>query len=232
VPYPFAHPVAVLPLVRPMGRFAVPSALVIGSIAPDLWYFAPFLTRHDSHSIAALFWFCLPLGVATYLAFHVLLKQPLIALLSPKLGSFTCAGLPRVRWYAVIVSLFVGALTHLVWDGLTHSNDHVDHGHNWLQHVNTAVGTAILAWWIWHKLRRAPAAAPEAGLSPLGRTVTMAALVAAMGIAAWWSLSAGANPADMSGVRQMLRAAGSDAVLGLSLVLFVYCALWRLRKKG
>jgi hypothetical protein len=119
-----------------------------------------------------------------------------------------------------------------LWDAVTHSNDHVDRGHNWVQHANTAVGTAILAWWIGQKLRRAPAAAAQARLSRLARTLTMAALVTAMGISAWWSLSAGASPADMAGVRQMLRAAGSDAVLGLSLAFFVYCALWRLRKKG
>jgi Domain of unknown function (DUF4184) len=62
VPYPFAHPAAVLLLARPMGRFAVPSALVIGSVIPDLWYFLPFVGREASHSPAGLFWFCLPAG--------------------------------------------------------------------------------------------------------------------------------------------------------------------------
>ena len=77
MPYPFAHPAAVLPLARPMGRFAVPSALAIGSVVPDLWYFVPFADRADSHSLAALFWFCLPAGLAAYALFHLLLKQPL-----------------------------------------------------------------------------------------------------------------------------------------------------------
>jgi len=47
VPYPFAHPAAVLPLARPMGRFAAPSALAIGSVLPDLWYFVPLADRAE-----------------------------------------------------------------------------------------------------------------------------------------------------------------------------------------
>ena len=123
MPYPFAHPAAVLPLARPLGRFAVPSALAIGSMAPDFWYFVPLLERDESHSLVGLAWFCLPAGLLAYALFHLLLKQPLIALLSPRLGCFTPAGLPQVPWRAVIVSLMVGALTHLVWDALTHSYD-------------------------------------------------------------------------------------------------------------
>jgi hypothetical protein len=233
VPYPFAHPVAVLPLVRPMGRFAVPSALVIGSVVPDLWYFVPFVSRADSHSAAALFWFCLPVGFAAYAMFHLLLKHPLIALLphavSRRLGSFTSPGLPAVPWHAVIFSLLVGALTHIVWDGLTHSNDHAIHGHNWLQHANTALGTAILAWWVWHKLRRAPVSAPPAELSALARACTMLGLVAAMAISAWSSAEWSAF--DLAALRSFVRSAGMAAIQGLCLAVFAYCLLWHFRAK-
>jgi hypothetical protein len=231
VPYPFAHPVAVLPLVQPMGRFAVPSALVIGSVVPDLWYFVPFVSRADSHGAAGLFWFCLPAGLAAYVMFHLLLKEPLIALLSPRLGSFTCAGLPAVPWHAVVVSLLVGAITHLLWDGATHSNDHAHHGHNWLQHVNTALGTAILAWWIWRKLSRAPAAEPAVALSPLARSCTIAALLAAMAAAGYGS-AADAGPwlsFDLLTLKRLLRSAGMAAIQGLCLALFAYCLLWHFR---
>ena len=105
MPYPIAHPAAVIPLVRPMGRFAVPSALVIGSVSPDLWYFVPALERADSHSPAGLFWFCLPVGFAVYFAFHLLLKEPLLAL-APRFAAFYRPGLPRAPLYAVALSLF------------------------------------------------------------------------------------------------------------------------------
>jgi hypothetical protein len=224
VPYPFAHPAAVLPLVRPMGRFASPSALAIGSMLPDLWYFVPLVERPDSHSIAGLFWFCLPAGVAAYLLFHLLLKQPLIALVSPRLGHFTSAGLPRAPWSSVAASILVGALTHLAWDALTHSDDHSMPGHNWPQHASTAAGTAILAWWIWRKLRQAPAAASP--LSAFSRGCVLACLLGAMAVTALWSADAGLA-FDVAAVKRFLRTTGIDALQGLGVALLVYCALFR-----
>jgi hypothetical protein len=233
VPYPFAHPVAVLPLVRPMGRFAVPSALVIGSVVPDLWYFVPFASRADSHSAAALFWFCLPVGFAAYAMFHLLLKHPLIALLphavSCRLGSFTSRALPAVPWHAVILSLLTGALTHIVWDALTHSNDHAIVGHNWLQHSNTALGTAVIGWWVWRKLRRAPVSAPPAQLSSLARVCMILMLVGAMAISASWSAEWPAS--DLAAFRSFVRSAGMAAMQGFCLAIFAYCVLWHFRAK-
>lgn len=214
-----------------MGRFAVASALVIGSVVPDLWYFVPFVSRADSHSAAALFWFCLPVGLAVYAMFHLLLKHPLIALLPPavscRLGSFTSPALPSVPWTAVIYSLLVGAMTHLLWDGVTHSNDPAGHGLNWLQHANTALGTAILAWWIWRKLGRAPVTAPPAELSALARACTVTALVGAMAISTWWSAEWSAF--DLPALRSFLRTAGMAAIQGLCLAVFAYCLLWHFR---
>jgi len=221
VPYPFAHPAAVLVLARPMGRLAVPSALAIGSVAPDFWYFAPFVTREASHSLAGLFWFCVPLGLATYALFHLLLKQPLIALLSPRLGSFSVRGLPVAPWYAIVASLLVGALTHIVWDGLTHSE-----GQHWLQHASTLAGSAILAWWIWRRLRRASAPPQAPRLSRQARACVIAALLGVMAIAALWSADSGLA-FDRSALRHLLRTAGIGALQGLGVALLVYCTLFR-----
>jgi Domain of unknown function (DUF4184) len=221
-----------LPLVQPLGRFAAPSALVIGSVVPDLWTFVPFVERATSHSVAGLFWFCLPAGLAGYVLFHLVLKQPLIALLSPRLAAFTNAGLPPARWSAVAVSVFAGAITHLAWDALTHANDDIgDGGHNWSQHASTVLGSAILAWWVWRKLRRAPRGAPDERLSPRARTLTIAALATAAACFAWLSVSGFPNPDDITALRQLLRTAASAAVAGFGLGLFVYCAIWQLGKK-
>jgi hypothetical protein len=230
VPYPFAHPAAVLPLVRPMGRFAVPSALVIGSVVPDLWVFVPFVDREESHSVAGLFWFCLPIGVASYVLFHLLLKQPLIALLSSRLAAFTSPALPRSPWHAVLVSVLVGAITHVAWDELTHWAEYPQ-TYNLPQHISTAVGSAILVWWLWRKLRRAPSGTPDERLSLRARILTIAALATAAACAGWLSVSGFPTPADLTALRQLLRTAASAAVAGLSLGLFVYCAIWQLGKK-
>jgi hypothetical protein len=225
VPYTFAHPAAVLPLARPMGRFAVPSALAIGSMVPDLWYFVPFVLRADSHSVAALLWFCLPAGLAAYALFHLLLKEPLIALLCPRLQVFTCAGLPAVPWRCVAASLLAGAITHVAWDALTHVE-----GHRWLQHASTALGTLVLAWWAWRKLREAPAATAPASLSARGRRWTILGLLGAMMIPALWA--AGPWPIlDPVALRHVLRTAGVAACQGFFAAILLYSALWQLRAR-
>jgi hypothetical protein len=226
VPYPFAHPAAVLPLARPMGRFAVPSALAIGSIVPDLWYFIPFVDRAHTHDPAGLVWFCLPLGLLVYALFHVVLKQPLIALISPRLGAFTSFGLPQRPWSCVVLSVLVGALTHLLWDELTHSNAHVVEGINWSQHVSTIAGTAILVWWMWRKLRAAPPAPQR--LAGFTRLCICVALVGAMLVPALWSADADIWLAfDRAALRHLLRTAGIGALEGLGVALFVYCLVFQ-----
>ena len=222
MPYPFAHPAAVLPLARPLGRFAVPSALAVGSITPDLWYFVPLVERPDSHSLAGLAWFCLPAGLLLYALFHLLLKQPLIALISPRLGAFTPSGVPAVPWYAVVISLLVGALTHVAWDELTHSYDDGSQ-HNWLQHASTALGTAVLAWWSAQKLRGVP---PVPGpLSLLARICVACALAGVALVAAWHAAELPSS--DLLALRRFLRTGGIAALEALGAALFIYCLLFQ-----
>jgi hypothetical protein len=207
----------VLPLARPMGRFAVPSALAIGSMVPDLWYFVPLATRDASHGLAGIFWFCLPLGVLAYVLFHLLLKQPLIALLSPRLAAFACAGLPPQRWYAVLASLFAGAATHAAWDALAHLE-------RWLQHASTLAGSAILAVWIARRLARVPRQPPV-----LSRFARLCILIALGGIVLVAALGgADSAPAfELASLRHFLRTAGLAGLEGLSVALLVYCLVFQ-----
>src|SRR5262245_4263602 len=221
MPYPFAHPAAVIPLARPMGRLAVPSALVIGSVVPDLWYFTPFVSRADRHSLEALAWFCLPVGLLAYAIFHLLLKQPLVALISARLGAFSTTGLPDKRWHAVVTSLLVGAATHLAWDALTH--EYAIHGVNWLQHASTALGTLVIAWWVWRKLQCVPPA--QSALSARLRVGVWAVLAAAA------ALGAALEGVDAPTLRLVARGAGMAALQACVLAIFVYCAAWHLRAK-
>lgn len=223
MPYPIAHPAAVLPLARVMGRFGVPSALAIGSITPDLWYFIPFVERPESHSLAGLAWFCAPVGLLLYLLYHLLLKQPLIALLSPRLGAFTPARMPQVSWLAVAVSLLVGALTHLGWDDLTHSYDELFPRFNWLQHGSTLLGSAVLLWWGAQKLREAPPAPPM--LSMRVRLCTIAGLLGAALLAAFHAAQPPAH--DLAALRHFARTTGFAALEALGVALFIYCLLFQ-----
>jgi hypothetical protein len=253
VPYAFAHPAAVIPLRRLLGKFAVPSALVIGSVIPDVWYFVPFLTRSDSHSVVGLFLFCLPAALFAYAAFHLIFKQPLLALLpralAGRLGAWTCPRLPAVPWRAVVVSIAAGVLSHFAWDALTHPGDVVDafpllastvvlgryelRVHQLLQHGSTFIGTVFLAWWSCQKLRAAPRDSTTATrVMPAPARAAIVACLVAVSAVAFLAVMLAVLPlpsAGMDGMRSALRAAGVTALSTLGLALLAYCMVWRKR---
>ncbi len=243
MPYPFAHPAAVLPLIGPMGRRAVPSALVIGSIVPDLWYFVPLATREASHSAAGLPLFCLPVGVLLYVVFHVLLKQPLVALLPARIAPLAAQRLPPHPWHAVLACLLIGSVTHHAWDSFTHEEGFVVealpalrvqlfalgaypfHVFQVLQHASTLLGTAFVCWWTWRAYNRLPPAAADTALFPVRtRFWIIAALVAA---SAGWALAEAPLPvlSDLVELRRALRSAGVAGAEALGVGVLAYCAL-------
>ena len=233
MPYPFAHPAAVLPLAGAMGRHAVPSALVLGSMIPDTWYLVPSLARDDSHSLAGLFWFCLPAGLLAYLAFHLLLKQPLLALLpgavAAKLVALASPGLPRAGWAAVLASLLAGAFTHFAWDALTHER-FVVHGFQVLQHASTLLGTAVLAAWLARWFRRAAPRELPAGLrlAPRVRRGMLGLLIVLSAGGALAGAEPLALPHTVDEWRDALRATGMAAAQALVLSTIGYAMLWKL----
>ena len=204
MPFTLAHPAAAVPLARPLGRHGVLSALVIGSLVPDFWYLIPPAGRNASHSVAGLLWYVLPVGLLCYCVFHAALKRPLIALFAPvlaaRLAGSSAAGLPRVPWSAVVVSLLAGGATHLAWDAFTHwrgsavqampalqtllaSFGAVDvRVYHVLQAASSILGLALLAHWCVRWLREAPpVAAPEPQAAP-GRPYLAVCLLLALAV--------------------------------------------------
>jgi hypothetical protein len=253
VPFTPAHPAAAVPLRRLLGRRGVLSALVIGSIAPDLAYFLPLgVLRGDTHSLAGLFWFCLPAGFAGYLLFHLVMKRPLAALL-PRFVQARVApllarapALPPVPWGAVVVSLFAGAVSHLAWDAFTHGGAPIVRALPWLQrtlaslggyevfvfrvlqHGSTALGLALLAFWSWRWLRAAPVEPlAERRLPPFVHGLVVGAILGATLTAA---LQAGIPALESGlGTRSLLRFAGRAVVSGISvlgLAIGIFSLAW------
>ena len=223
MPYPFAHPAAVLPLLPVLGRLAVPSALVIGSMVPDAWYLVPGLQRADSHGASGLVFFCLPFGLVAYLLFQLLLREPLVALLPRAVASKIPFAPAPPPWAAVCVSLLAGAITHIGWDLVAHAV--VYRGVTVLQHASTAFGTLLLAWWCARWLRRAPVSAPRRKTAPAAWRAVFALAVA--GCAGWVIAEALAGGAQ--DLRLSLRMAAAEGLRVLGAGLVVYCAAWKLR---
>jgi uncharacterized protein DUF4184 len=222
-----------------LGARAVPSALAIGAMIPDAWYFVPFVERVQSHELPAALWTCVPAGLLVYAAFHLLFKHPLLALaprsLATRLARWTTAGLPRVTWGRVLLSLCAGIATHLLWDAFTHEgylqvlDARVAGGlylHQILQHASTLLGTAFLVVWLRRKLRATP---PVAGVHVLHERLRLAVVTAMVGLAAaaflgvLAVLGAGAD-------RLALRAAGVTALSAFGLVALLYALGWKLAR--
>lgn len=253
MPFTFAHPAAVRPLSRVLGRFAVTSALVIGSVMPDCPYFLLFpMRRATSHSIPALFWYCVPVGLAVYLVFHLVLKLPLVSIMpaaiANRLGETVSAPrlLPRVPWSAVAISLLLGAVTHLIWDAFTHRGDPNGQAlsflriklfsvagyrmfvYRLLQHVSTVVGMYAVYAWVRAWMRATPAARHCAlSLKPRTRTGCIALILGASLCSAIFS--GVTNLAVNITVAALLDALGDALISGittLGVAVMVFAILW------
>ncbi|WP_436737905.1 DUF4184 family protein [Streptomyces sp. BBFR102] len=132
MPFTLSHPAAVLPLLR--GPF-VPSALVAGSVAPDVPYFLtalglsasgaedwyePFLNATGTHAFGAGLLVSLGFSVGL-VAVYRMVRAPITALLPSGLGlpgPERPTGLPARARYVLwlLVSALVGVASHGLWD--------------------------------------------------------------------------------------------------------------------
>lgn len=119
MPFPLAHPAAVLPLRRCWPSQLNFAALVVGSLSPDLAYcFGPLGLEGFSHTLAGTFGFCLPAGLLVLWFLRWLISWYNPSLATGQLVRFW----PAPALAAVALSLLLGAWTHLLWDGFTHEN--------------------------------------------------------------------------------------------------------------
>ena len=122
MPFPLAHPAAVLPLRRFCPRFLNFPALVIGSICPDFGYFFGRAGVDEfSHSLLGTLGFSLPVGMlALGLCNWV---SALTSRCFPGFYQRTILPFCQTRQYripAIMLSLVLGSLTHVLLDSLTH----------------------------------------------------------------------------------------------------------------
>jgi hypothetical protein len=106
------------------------TGLIIGSIAPDFEYFI-LLRPIDiiSHTLPGIFIFDLPLALILTILFHLVIKRPLIAHLpSPFDQRFAQWREADWRpdslrqWLMLLVSIIIGALSHIGLDAFTHND--------------------------------------------------------------------------------------------------------------
>lgn len=179
MPFTFAHPAAVIPLRQYLCAPGAVSACVIGSMAPDFVYWLPLpIYRETSHTIPALFTFCLPVGFIVFWLYHTLINPPLLALL-PHAITVRLPPIQPLSWHGrhialVLFAVLLGAATHIAWDACTHyntpvtrllpvleaplltGNGYVVRVYKVLQHGSTIVGFGVLASFGWRWYQRTP----------------------------------------------------------------------------
>lgn len=145
------------------------TGLIIGSMTPDFEYFLRMkILSIYSHTLAGLFYFCLPMGLLTAFIFHNIIKKPLVANL-PEFLNARLNAISKTDWnkhfklnsLIVLSSILLGAISHLAWDACTHHNGFVVNnsaylssefqllnlkvkGYKILQHLSTIVGGLII----------------------------------------------------------------------------------------
>lgn len=198
MPLTFAHLAAVVPLAR----LKLPiSALVVGSVAPDLIYFARLAPRgHFGHTLPGLFLLCLPAGLALLWVFHRLLKGPLTELAPSaaqrRLACYLHASPFDRPLVLVAAAVLSGAATHDVWDAFTHAGGwgvatasalrlNVALGplgripvYKLAQHGSTLIGLVVLAYSVAAWWRHAPEADTHCHLPARTRKLRLSLLVA------------------------------------------------------
>ena len=130
MPFTFSHPAIVLPLTYLPRKWFSLTGLVIGSLTPDFEYFLRMRIKSNfSHTIDGLFWFDLPLGILLAFLFHNIVRPSLFDNLPTVLKSrfvafrqFNWNAYFKKNWFIVIISILIGAASHIFWDSFTHNN--------------------------------------------------------------------------------------------------------------
>jgi hypothetical protein len=193
MPFTISHAAAVLPFARPLARWRLLSATVIGSMVPDFGFLMPWRPpRVDTHSALSLLTFCLPVGLLAFWVFQLLLKGPVMAVLpNAAYGRWHRFSAPArfdslTQWLIAAGGVLVGATSHLVWDAFTHEGARgirmipilddpaLDfRGHHWagarlLQDGSSLVGLILVLVFVAYALRRGGVSAVRE--RPLGLT--------------------------------------------------------------
>ena len=234
MPFTAAHAAAALPFQRTR---LIPSALVIGTLAPDFEYFLTFGPRSGfGHTLPGAFLLTLPLALVVLWLFHRFVKVPFAAALPtsirlrliPYLEKFRFSG--PSRFASIVFSILLGIATHLVWDSFTHRGMW-PYGH-WsflrgvfnvpvlglirtttlLQYCSTLIGLGLLTVWLLSWYRTVPMSNRPSGLQ-LSAKRKIAAIVLGSGLALIAGLSRGVATAGIPNSRHSLQVFVGEAVV-------------------
>ena len=261
MPFTISHAAIVLPFSRPLARWRLLSAVVVGAMVPDFGLFFPWrVHRFETHSAMALLTFCLPVGMAAYWIFQYVIKMPVVQVLPegayarwrPFADPVDFASIRQ--WILAACGVLAGATSHLVWDAFTHENargirmipwleepvvdigSHRVAGVRLLQDGSSLIGLVIVLGLVWYGLRRgreSPLPSRLVGLAER-RLWVMAYIVAAIALSAAWILWARVGERPGHTITAFANGIAVAALRGgaMALLSISLALTWRLRALG
>ena len=177
MPLTFCHPAIVLALKKLKSNWFSMTRLIIGSMSPDLEYFSRMeIVATYIHLFWGVLYFDLPIALIYCFVFHLFVRDVLIHhlpyFLKERFAQFLIFDWIdnfKKHWIIVILSIIIGAYSHLSWDAFTHEwgffakhfhalqktwvqipfkNFEVK-GYKFQQHFSTFLGTIFIAFWIY-----------------------------------------------------------------------------------
>jgi Domain of unknown function (DUF4184) len=196
MPFTFAHPIAAAPIWLGSKRKLDLPSLIIGSMIPDIEYFLSLQpVKTIGHTFTGILIQGIPYSIALLLIGRYFLMRPCLALLSPQLARH----LPSPTRYFrleflylinVIISIIIGACSHILWDTIVHrSHWLVDRSQQIQAHFSkvsmyqsfhyssTAIGLIAIAIWLLKWLDRTEYRHQVETLTPNWRGIASIALV-------------------------------------------------------
>ncbi len=119
MPWTFSHPAIVFPLKNSLvGRWLSLPGLILGSLSPDLFYsFGLYQIAKTSHNLIGWFYFALPFcWLISFIVYR--LSKPLSQVLPLPIEFKSPLNLMDIILFSL--SLYIGAVTHILWDSFTH----------------------------------------------------------------------------------------------------------------
>ena len=153
MPFTPAHIVAVLPF-RKHFRELFFTALVIGSIVPDMEYFLRFNPASGfSHTFKGIFLFDIPLSLFILWLWQLYIKQAFINFI-PYLKVSEVEEKPVYSLGVIVTTILcitAGTMTHLLWDAFTHGKGYFVLKSTWLQkEVLSGVLQMKMCYLLWY----------------------------------------------------------------------------------
>ena len=131
MPFTFAHPAVILPIVYRWPVNSLVTGLVIGSLAPDFEYFVSLrLTSLGAHSIPGIFYFCLPVCTLMGVLWYFVVSWPLLQNSPVFIRSRFCRNLGAESLsfkflLLYLVGAILGSFSHILWDSFTHGSGYL-----------------------------------------------------------------------------------------------------------